>query len=68
MWKLRIGGLATSGMLALTPGAWAAAGANPNRGDVWLDNVQLPAGPGLSDAEGSIDQIYGRVMRTWKVM
>src|SRR5947209_4688002 len=44
MWKLRIGVLVTGGMLALTPMAWAAG--NPNRGDVWLDNVQLPAGPG----------------------
>jgi hypothetical protein len=46
MWKLRIGVLITGGMLALAPGAWAAGGSEPNRGDVWLDSVKQAAGPG----------------------
>jgi hypothetical protein len=45
MWKLRIGVLVIGGMLLLVvPGAGAASGANS--GDVWLDNVKQPAGPG----------------------
>jgi hypothetical protein len=33
-------------VLALPPAAWAAAGGDPNAGDVWVDNVGQPAGPG----------------------
>ena len=48
MWKLRIGALVTTGLIAFGSGsaAWAASGGNSNAGDVWLDNVGQPAGPG----------------------
>jgi hypothetical protein len=48
MWKLRIGGVVTSGVLALglSPAAWAMSGGDANAGDVWVDNVGQAAGPG----------------------
>jgi hypothetical protein len=50
MFKLRMSVLAAVGSLALCTGlagsAMAAAGGDSNSGDVWLDNVGQPAGPG----------------------
>jgi hypothetical protein len=47
MWKLRIGAFFTSGLVALSLSAAAQAGSGgPNAGDVWVDNVGQPAGPG----------------------
>src|SRR5437588_7115584 len=48
MFKLRITGLATAALVALCAGgsAIAASGGDSNAGDVWLDNVGQPAGPG----------------------
>jgi len=48
MFKLRITGLATAALVALCAGgpALAASGGDSNAGDVWLDNVGQPAGPG----------------------
>src|SRR5436305_7639089 len=48
MLKFRMLALAAAGLLALFAGgsALAAAGGDPNSGDVWLDNVGQPAGPG----------------------
>lgn len=50
MIKLRNSALAAVGSLALllgfTGSALASAGGNSNAGDVWLDNVGQPAGPG----------------------
>lgn len=48
MWKLRIGVLVTSGLMALglSSSAWADQGGHSDGGDVWLDNVGQPAGPG----------------------
>jgi hypothetical protein len=48
MGKHRVGGVAAACILALaaaTP-VWASQGGNSNAGDVWLDNVGNPAGPG----------------------
>jgi hypothetical protein len=48
--KLRWSALAAAGSLALVVGlpgsALAASGGNSNSGEVWLDNVGQPAGPG----------------------
>lgn len=48
MWKLKLSVIAACGAVALigAPGALAASGGDPNAGDVWLDNVGQPAGPG----------------------
>ena len=50
MLNFRNSALAAAGSLALIVGfagsALAAAGGDPNSGDVWLDNVGQPAGPG----------------------
>jgi hypothetical protein len=48
MWKFRVGVIAASSVFALATGtaAWASSGGNSNAGDVWLDNVGQPAGPG----------------------
>src|SRR5205085_7778499 len=48
MLKFRMLALAAAGLLALFAGgsALAAAGGDPNSGDVWVDNVGQPAGPG----------------------
>src|SRR5947209_11101216 len=48
MTKLRISLLAAIGLLAFLAGApaLAASGGDSNSGDVWLDNVGQPAGPG----------------------
>jgi hypothetical protein len=48
MWKLRIGAVVTSGVLVLATSAvaWGASGGDPNAGDVWVDNVGQPPGPG----------------------
>ncbi len=48
MWKLRIGVLVSSGALGLglSSAASAARGGDSNRGDVWLDSIGQPAGPG----------------------
>src|SRR5947209_1609855 len=48
MFKLRITGLATAALVTLCAGgpALAASGGDSNAGDVWLDNVGQPAGPG----------------------
>ncbi len=48
MWKLRIGALITTALFALgvCSAAWAANSGDSNAGDVWLDNVGQPAGPG----------------------
>src|SRR5436305_12591321 len=48
MWKLRLGILSACGVFALATGATAlaASGGDSNAGDVWLDNVGQPAGPG----------------------
>jgi hypothetical protein len=48
MWTLRTCGLAAAGMVAIAVAgpAWASSGGDSNAGDVWLDNVGQPAGPG----------------------
>ncbi len=38
--------VAALGLMGTGAAAWAAAGGDPNAGDVWLDNVGQPAGPG----------------------
>jgi hypothetical protein len=44
---LAAGALATAaGVLVTSTGASAAQGGGPNKGDVWLDNVGQPSGPG----------------------
>jgi hypothetical protein len=49
MFKLRMSALVLTGLLALVGGAGSAlasSGGDSNSGDVWLDNVGQPAGPG----------------------
>jgi hypothetical protein len=48
MWKLRACAFAASGVFALATGtaAWGSSGGDANKGDVWVDNVGQPAGPG----------------------
>ena len=48
MWKLRMCVAAAAGAFALGTGAaaWGASGGDSNKGDVWLDNVGQPPGPG----------------------
>ncbi len=48
MLKLRIGVIAATAAFALATGASTAGatGGDPNAGDVWVDNVGQPAGPG----------------------
>jgi hypothetical protein len=50
MFKLRMSALVLTGLLAVLGGgagsALAAKGGDSNSGDVWLDNVGQPAGPG----------------------
>jgi hypothetical protein len=45
---LRLGAFVATGLLALAPAstALASSGGNANAGDVWVDNVGQPAGPG----------------------
>jgi hypothetical protein len=48
MWKLRGAVLAATGLCALVPAgtALASSGGDSNAGDVWVDTVSAPAGPG----------------------
>lgn len=48
MLKLRLGVFAATLLFVIGSGgaAWAASGGDSNSGDIWLDNVGQPAGPG----------------------
>ena len=46
MWKLCSAASAVVAVLAMSTGALAATGGNSNAGDVWVDTVGAPAGPG----------------------